>query len=87
MESLLEKAMDGTLCHEDLAKESERVLDMVTTLLKELDRFEFLARVGLKENIYAKELSRLSEDAIEHLNVFKGRIYSQTMGLLTDRDV
>lgn len=86
MKSLTDKAMDGKLLTTDLAEESKKVSAMITALVEELDHFGFLCRAGLSENIYAKELANLSENAIEYLKKMDGRMYTNVMDLTTDKD-
>ena len=86
MKGLTDKAMDGRLLTTDLAEESKKVSAMITALVKELDHFGFLCRVGLPGNIYAKSLSNQSEDAIAFLKKLDGRMYTNVMDLITDKD-
>lgn len=87
MESLISKAMDGTLQPQELADKSKQISAQVTALLKELDEFEFLSRVGLRDNCYARTLSQLNRDAIGFLKTFDSRMYTEVMNLLTDTDL
>lgn len=86
MKSLTGKAIDGKLLTTDLAEESKKVSAMITALVKELDHFGFLCRAGLPGNIYAKELSNQSDEAMEYLKKLNGRMYIMVMGLITDKD-
>ena len=79
--------MDGTLQPQELADKSKQISAQVTALLKELDEFEFLSRVGLRDNCYARTLSQLSRDAIGFLKTFDSRMYTEVMNLLTDTDL
>ena len=86
MKGLTDKAMDGRLLTTDLAEESKKVSAMITALVKELDHFGFLCLAGLPGNIYAKSLSNQSEDAIAFLKKLDGRMYTNVMDLITDKD-
>lgn len=86
MKSLTDKAMDGKLLTTDLAEESKKVSAMITALIGELNHFGFLCRAGLPGNCYAKELSNQSEDAIAYLKKLDGRMYTNVMNLITDKD-
>lgn len=87
MESLISKAMDGTLQPQELADKSKQISAQITALLKELDEFDFLSRVGLRDNCYARTLSQLNRDAIEYLKSLDTRMYTEVMYLLTDKNV
>ena len=86
MESLTDKAMDGKLLTTDLAEESRKVSAMITALVGELHHFSFLCRAGLPGNCYAKELSNQSEETIAFLKKLHGRMYTNVMDLITDKD-
>lgn len=86
MKSLTDKAMDGKLLTTDLAEESKKVSAMISALVKELDHFGFLCQAGLPGNIYAKDLSNQSEEAIAFLKKLDVRMYTNVMDLITDKD-
>ena len=87
MESLISKAMAGTLHPQELADKSKQISAKITALLKELDEFEFLSRVGSRGNCYAQSLSQLSRGTIGFLKTFDSRMYTEVMNLLTDTDL
>lgn len=86
MKSLTGKAIDDELLTTDLAEEGKKVSAMINALAGELEHFGFLCRVGLPGNIYAKELSNQSEEAIAFLKKLDGRMYTNVIDLITDKD-
>lgn len=87
MESLISKAMDGTLQPQELADKSKQISAIITSLIKELDEFSYLAEIGFPENSYAKSINQLSKSAIQYLKSCDTRMYTEVMNLLTDTDL
>lgn len=87
MESLISKAIDGTLQPQELADKSKQISAIITSLIKELDEFSYLAEIGFPENSYAISINQLSKSAIQYLKSCDTRMYTEVMNLLTDTDL
>lgn len=87
MESLISKAMDGTLQPQELADKSKQISAIITSLIKELDEFSYLAEIGFPENSYSISINQLSKSAIQYLKSCDTRMYTEVMKFLTDTDL
>ena len=86
MYELIDKAKRGMLYPYELADKSKQIAAIVTSLIKELNEFSYLAEIGFPENSYAKSINQLSKSAIQYLKSCDTRMYTEVINLLNDTD-
>lgn len=86
MYELLNRAFNGILQPYELADKSKQISAIITSLIKELDEFSYLAEIGFPDNGYAYSINQLSQSAIQYLKSCDTRIFNEVFHLLNNTD-